>query len=165
MTVLDSMFVPRGSNANRVKQLVILDSTFTFRRENIVPGVFNDLYHLPGADSTAINDFAQRNLESHSLRYLSTLRLGIPIGLVSRETLSSLPHGDPEKYWGEFYRRYPGSGGSISFSAIGYGPDGNLALLMVATGCGSLCGAGYNVVVKKDAGRWRVRAIQMTVVS
>jgi hypothetical protein len=158
--VLDSMFVPRTTA--RVTQLVILDSTSTLRRENLVPGVFRDLYRLPEVDSAAVHDFEARNLEAHSLKYLPDLRLGFPIVLVNRASLRSLPRGDPDKYWSQFYQKYPGASGSISFSAIGYGANGNVALLMVDQGCGSLCGAGYNVVVKREGSRWRVVAVQQT---
>ncbi len=161
--VLDSMFIPR--RPNRITQLVILDSTSTLRRENLVPDVFRGLYQLAGVDSAAIDDFATRNLAAHSLKYLPTLGLTFPIVLVPRESLRTLPREDPDKYWDAFYKRYPGSSGSISFSAIGYGANGNTALLMVDQGCGSLCGAGHNVVVKREGGRWRIITFQQTWVS
>ena len=161
--VLDSMFIPHRSN--RITQLVILDSTSTLRRENLVPGVFRVLHQLPGVDSAAIEDFETRNLEPHSLKYLPTLGLNFPIVLVTRESLRTLPREDPDTYWDAFYKRYPGSSGSISFSAIGYGANGSIALLMVDQGCGSLCGAGHNVVVKREGGRWRLITIQQTWVS
>ena len=156
--VLDSMYVPQG--ANRPTQLVLIDSTFT-----IQPQGLEELYKLPGVDSAAVSEFQKRNSESHSLKYLSSADFSPPVVLVSRQTLQSFLHNGPDAYWSEFYRRYPGSGGSISFSSIGYSADRSVALLMVDQGCGTLCGAGSNVVVKREGGRWRVAIIQITVVS
>ena len=155
--VLDSMSVPQGGK--RPTQLVVIDSTLTVQPQDL------ELDKLPGVDSAAISDFQKRNSESHSLRYLSSPDVSVPIVLVSRQTLQSFLHNGPEPYWSEFYRRYPGSNGSISFSSIGYSADGNLALLVVEQGCGSLCGALSNVVVKRERGRWRVDVIQITVMS
>ena len=161
--VLDSMFIPR--NSDRVRQLVILDSTATLRRENLVPAALRDLYALPEVDSATVHSFETRNLEAHSLKYLPTLGLRIPVRLVARESLLSLPRNNPDKYWAEFYKRYPDSGGAIVFYGIGYSANGNTALLMVDESCGSLCGAGYNVVAKRLNGRWRVIEFQQTWVS
>jgi hypothetical protein len=155
--VLDSMSIRHGGR--RPSQLVVVDSTLTVQPQDL------ELDKLPGVDSAAISDFQKRNSESHSLRYLSSLDLSVPIILVSHETLESFLHNGPEPYWKEFYRRYPGSNGSVSFSSISYSADGNVALLVVEQGCGSLCGTLSNVVVKREHGRWRVAVIQITEIS
>jgi hypothetical protein len=143
----------------RPTQVVVVDSTLTAHPKDL------GLDKLPEVDIAAISDFKERNSESHSLRYLSSPDLSVPIVLVSRETLQSFLHNGPEPYWSEFYRRYPGSNGSISFSSIGYSVDGNVAVLVVEHGCGSLCGTLSNVVVKRERGRWRVAVIQIKVIS
>ena len=125
----------------------------------------NEVEKMPEVDKAALSDFQERNNESRSVRYLSSLDLSVPVVLVSRHTLESFLHNGPEPYWEEFYRRYPGSNGRISFSSIGYSADGNLAILVVDQGCGSLCGALSNVVVKRALGRWRVTLIQIKIVS
>jgi hypothetical protein len=144
---------------HRPTQLVVIDSTFT------VPAQDLEIEKVPEVDKAAIFDFQARNNESRSVRYLSSVDLSMPVVLVSRHTLKSFLHNGPEPYWEEFYRRYPGSTGSISFSSIGYSADGNLAILVVDQGCGSLCGALSNVVVKRTLGRWRVTLIQIKIVS
>jgi hypothetical protein len=155
--VLDSMSVPQARH--RPTQLVVIDSTFTVQAQDL------EIEKVPEVDKAAIFDFQDRNNESRSVRYLSSLDLSVPVVLVSRHTLESFLHNGPEPYWEEFYRRYPGSNGSISFSSIGYSADGNLAILVVDQGCGSLCGALSNVVVKRGLGRWRVTLIQIKVMS
>jgi len=98
-------------------------------------------------------------------RSASSLNLSVPVVLVTEQALQSLLHNGPEAYWSEFYRRYPGSNGSIAFSSIGYSADGTVAVLVVDEACGSLCGALSNVVVKRDNGRWRVTKIQIEIIS
>lgn len=156
--VLDSMSAPQGGN--RPTQSVVTDSTFTVQSQDI-----DEFYRLAGVDSAAVVDFHKRNRVSHSLRYLSSPSPAFPIVLVSRQTLESFLHNGPESYWNEFYRRYPGSNGSFSFSSIGYSADGNVAVLMVEHGCGSLCGTLSNVVVNRERDRWRVAAIKIMVIS
>jgi hypothetical protein len=89
----------------------------------------------------------------------------LPIVLVSRKTLESFLDNDPEAYWNEFYRRYPGSNGHFSFSSIGYSADGNVAVLMVQHGCGSLCYTLSNVAVNLERGQWHVAAIEIIVIA
>ena len=155
--VLDSVSVSQGGT--QLGQLVVIASTFTVQSPDL------ELDKMPGVDSAAVSDFDKRNSESHSLRYLSLPDLSLPIVLVSRHVLQSFLHNGPEPYWREFYRRYPGSSGSISFSSIGYSADGKLALLVLDEACGSLCDTVSNVVVKREHGHWRVVVIRIKEMS
>lgn len=140
-------------------QLVVTDSTFTVQPQDL------ELDKMPGVDSASIADFAQRNNESHSLRYLASLNTSVPIVLVSRKTLASFRGNGPEAYWSELYRKYPGSSGSIGFSAIGYNADASVAVLVVETGCGSLCGELSNVVVKREGRQWHITVFEIKIIS
>ena len=153
--VLDSMAVPLGRN--QLTRLIVADSTLT------VDAQFVELEKLPVVDSAAVSDFRRRNSESHPLAYSASPSLRVPVVLVSRHTLDSFLGNGPEAYWQEFYRRWPGSNGSISFSSIGYSADGNLAVLAVDKACGSFCGALSNVVVRRELGRWRVTTIEAKI--
>lgn len=155
--VLDNMAV--AQEGGRLTQLVVIDSTLTVQSQDV------ELDRVSGADDASIGDFRRRNSQSGSLGYLSSPDLPIPIVLVTRRTLQSFQHNGPEQYWAEFYRRYPGSNGSIAFSSIGYSADGSVALLVVEQGCGSLCGALSNVVVKREREGWRVTLVQIKVIS
>ena len=155
--VLDSL--PVAQTGRHPTQLVIVDSTFTIRSEDL------DLEKGPSVDSAAISDFQQRNRESHSLTYLSSPGLSAPVVLINRNALKSFLKNGPEAYWTEFYRRYPGSDGNFSFSSIGYSADGNTALLAVDRACGSLCAALSSVVVKRERGRWRVAVIRILIMA
>ena len=170
--VLDSMFVKAAPSG--IVQLVVLDKTSVFTRATYVGSVFDGFYQLPGVDTAAVRDFEAQSRVTHSLESLARLALRIPIKLVSVETLksllsqppdSSIQHLDPDMYWKRFYKQYPGSLGQISLSAIGYNAKGDWAILMVDQGCGSLCGNGYMVSVRRTGGEWRIANIQRTWVS
>jgi hypothetical protein len=160
--VLDSMFTPDAQS--RFSRIAVVDSTTVFKRENHV-ALVQSLIGVPGVDSTVARDFAARSYEAHSLKGLSTLRLRMPVLLVDRRALAPLPRADPDKYWTEFYQRFPDTNGLISLSAIGYNADGNLGVLMVDVGCGGLCGNGYIVVAKRESGKWYLATILNTWVS
>ena len=155
--VLDSISVPQARR--RPTQLVVVDSTFTVQAHDL------EIEKVPEVDKATLSSFQERNKESRSVRYLSTLNLPVAVVVVSRGTLDSFLHNGPDAYWEEFYRRYPGSNGSFLFSSIGYSADGNLAILVLEHGCGGLCGEISNVVVKRELGRWRVTLIQIKIVS
>jgi hypothetical protein len=170
--VLDSMFVKAAPS--RIVQLVVLDKTFVLKRATSVGSEFDAFYRLAGADTTAVRDLEALSREAHSLEALARLPLRIPVKLVSVETLksllsqppdSSIQHLDPDMYWKRFYKQYPGSLGQISLSAIGYSANGDWAILMLDQGCGSLCGNGYMVSVRRTGGEWRIANIQRTWVS
>ena len=161
--VLDSLFIQPGKN--RITQLVIKDSTTVWRRENLIGGVIEGFFKLPGVDTSAVRDFEARNRDAVPLKELSLLGLKTPVTLVADQALSSLPRQDPDRYWNQFYQRYPGSSGQIALSAVGYGATGNIAILMVSNGCGTLCGSGDMVVLKRTGQVWRIAAIQNLWVS
>jgi hypothetical protein len=57
--------------------------------------------------------------------------------------------------WDGFYRRYPGSGGYFTVSAVGFNEDKTLAVVHTGSSCGSLCGLwGFHLLEKVD-GKWR----------
>jgi hypothetical protein len=72
----------------------------------------------PGVDSASAHDFAARSYEAHSLKRISSLRLRMPVLLLDRRALAALPREDPDKYWSEFYQRFPGISGLISLASI-----------------------------------------------
>lgn len=160
--VLDSMFTPRAQS--RFSRIAVVDSTQVFKRENSV-ALIQSLIEVPGVDSAVARDFAARSYQAHSLKGLSSLRLRMPVLLLDRRALALLPRADPEKYWTEFYQRFPDTNGLISLSAIGYSADGNLGVLMVDVGCGGLCGNGYIVVAKRESGKWHLATVRNTWVS
>lgn len=62
-----------------------------------------------------------------------------------------------KEFWPAFYSRYPGSSGIMSLSRVGYSPDGNAAMVYVGVSCGGLCGAGYDIILVKEDGKWKIK--------
>lgn len=56
--------------------------------------------------------------------------------------------------WKAFYQRYPGSGGFITLSAVGFNKDKTRAVVYSGASCGSLCGAWSFHLFKKVHGKW-----------
>ena len=160
---LDSMFVSRAPSS--FSQLVIGDSTEVFKGQNLAGTLISTFSRLSLVDTAAVKDLTTRSREAHALKELSRLGLRIPVVFVDRQALKSFPGQGPDKYWSQFYQRYPGSRGLIRLSAIGYGANGDLAILMVDQFCGGLCGNGYIVALRRVGGMWRITAIQRTWVS
>ena len=160
--VLDSMFAP--TPVSRYSRIAVVESTEVFKRENS-KALIESLIKVQQVDSTAARDLAARSYEPHSLKRIAGLRLRMPVLLLGHSSLDSLPRPDPDKYWTEFYRRFPNTNGLISLSPIGYSASGNLGVLMVDVGCGGLCGNGYIVVVKRERDKWHIAHIENTWVS
>ena len=57
--------------------------------------------------------------------------------------------------WNEFYKKYPGSSGYITFSRVGFNSDETKALIYRQTNCGGLCGYGGYILLSKDNGTWK----------
>ena len=56
--------------------------------------------------------------------------------------------------WENFGKQYPGSGGWIELSAVGFNADKTVAVVYMGHHCGTLCGGGgFHVLQKKD-GKW-----------
>jgi len=55
-----------------------------------------------------------------------------------------------------FKQQYPGAGGIIAFSHVGFDPTLHEAIVSVSFVCGGLCGSGNRYVLRKKSGRWEV---------
>jgi hypothetical protein len=58
--------------------------------------------------------------------------------------------------WGEFYKRYPDSGGFISVSRPGFNKEMDQALIFIEHRCGDLCGTGHYILLEKSGDTWKV---------
>lgn len=110
---------------------------------------------VKGTSAMAIRNFKRWNLAPESLRWIG--EISPRIEFLSSEEEGQIFIGDmPGEGWSRFYQRYPGSGGLVSLSRIGFNDDHTEALVYVAHTCGSLCGSGEFVILKKDHGRWTI---------
>jgi hypothetical protein len=91
------------------------------------------------------------------------MKLDIPFKyfLLSDKQLKGLfPDRDYDgsmRYWIEFYKLYPDSGGYNSFSRVGYDKAGRVALVYFVNWCGTLCGTGTYVLVERSGSGWVVK--------
>jgi hypothetical protein len=72
--------------------------------------------------------------------------------LVTSDTLKLLfSDGD----WNGFYKRYPGSSGVISLSAVGFNREKTRAIFYGGTACGLVCGSWSFQLLEKVDGKWK----------
>jgi hypothetical protein len=142
-----------SNNKSELKYIVIISETSMldeYWRDNLIDDIHDeDLPEEVLEDWRKVNgttDLLQRKFE-----------LSYEYHLVSRAELEGY---ESDNFFGEFYRRYPGSNGLISISKIGFGKSKNSALIHVIHSYGVL-GASYNFIFleRKDTGWDIVRKI------
>jgi hypothetical protein len=68
--------------------------------------------------------------------------------------------------WREFYKRYPGSGGIINLSVVGFNDDKTLAVVYAGVSCGPLCGEwNWHLLEKKNAAWKEVPGVMCHTIS
>jgi hypothetical protein len=88
------------------------------------------------------------------------------VSLISAEEIQYIFHnGDINEGWEEFYRRYPNSPGTISFSRIGYNTNKTQAMVGLGNMYASLGGEGSLVFLKLEYNRWVIVKIIPTWIS
>jgi len=75
-----------------------------------------------------------------------------PYGLVSSDEIKA---AFKEGSWESFKSRYPGSGGYITVSVVGFNKDKTLAVVYTGSSCGALCGRWGFHVLEKVSGKWK----------
>ena len=83
-------------------------------------------------------------------------KFDIPIKyeLLSSTVLRAMFDAKGIEGWKTFYEKYPGSGGIVLLSAVGFSSDGSLAMVYMGHSCGGLCGGGTTHILRKIDGKW-----------
>jgi hypothetical protein len=98
----------------------------------------------------AIVDYNHLNQQRWSLQ--RNFQLTRPYEIVSSDTLKVVfEHGG----WDAFHKRYPGSGGFLIMSAVGFNKDKTRAIVYTGASCGSLCGSWSFHLLEKVDGSWK----------
>jgi hypothetical protein len=98
----------------------------------------------------AIADYNRVNQQRWSLQ--RNFQLDRPYEIVNSDTLKVVfDHGG----WDAFYKRYPGSGGFLIMSAVGFNKDKTRAIVYTGGSCGLLCGSWSFHLVEKVDGKWK----------
>lgn len=161
--VLDSMFVAHRPGG--VEKLVVFDSTTVLTRENLTAYPTPEFTRLPGVDSATVRNLVERSYQRHSLAPLQQLGLAVAVSVFDRNTLLLPPRITADRFWTQFYERYPKSAGLVMLSPVGYSTTGDVAILIVDMHCGLVCGQGHLVVVRRLNGAWKIATIKYTWVS
>jgi hypothetical protein len=72
---------------------------------------------------------------------------------------------DLEARWRRFNEQFPGAEGFYEFSGIGFDAARSVAVLYTSHTCGTLCGSGNLVTLRRAGGRWVVAEAAMLWVS
>ena len=108
--------------------------------------------------------YVERNRTSVALRKL--FKLNVKLQIVPYKKIESLFDAILiEEDWQTFYRMFPHSNGYIRFSRAGFNRAGDEAVVSTAWMCGSLCGEGRYVLLRKKDGQWNVETSFLTWVS
>ena len=141
-------------DSTEAKGLVTAGLRTEFMRRQF--GLFSSAYESTLEDFLAKNEtplrFGQKSFSSR--------------GTVEVLTRKDLPAtDDPEKYWQEYYRRYPRARGLIAFSRVGFDDEKKYALVYFHVTCGNLCGERGYALLRFLAGRWIVVRRVVTMMS
>lgn len=123
---------------------------------------------------TTIRDFDAKNNAPHALKPL--FQLTVPAVLLSEEARHDVfqhraesPAGADKADWQRFYERYPTAPGILSFSRVGFNPQGTQALVLVGRSWGAACVGPRNpcwvsqyVLLTKQQGTWTVAQREST---
>lgn len=104
-----------------------------------------------------IDNFKAENAEVLTL--LPGYPLGLPYVLLPSAEIRALFYA-PGNRWAEFNRVYPGAGGYIQVSAVGFDTSKTHAMVYMAHVCGSLCGGGVHHLLEKVGGAWREARVE-----
>jgi hypothetical protein len=143
------------------KQLVIEDQTALLPSDLIV----NDLARLENA-SDAMSDLKGKNQTPYPVE--NKFSVPVPCILISKETENGLFHfpvdnridaeaaKNIEKGWHQFYQDYPGAGGILTISRVGFSSDKSLAVVYISTKRSMMMANGKCYVFAKKNGSWEV---------
>jgi hypothetical protein len=112
---------------------------------------------LAGRFNDAIADFDRVNTRRWLLQ--AKVRSLKAYKLVSADAIQAFFKDQDLKHsWDAFYKRYPGSGGFLTVTAVGFNRDKTLAVVHSGTTCGSLCGSWALHFLQKVDGEWKETA-------
>lgn len=119
---------------------------------------------IPGLDREMAEDFLARNREGGELRL--GFDLGVPYHLLSDEEWGRYFGGEAleaafsgeggPQGWDRFHADYPGSGGIIALSRVGFGRGGSRALVFLERRSDRPTGPGFYCVLGRSGGAWSV---------
>jgi len=107
----------------------------------------------PALKQTTIDSFRKANSQQASVHL--SIRSPIDYELVTSAQLEPIfcKHCG---FWPEYYKRFPGASGIVTWSRVGFNSDGTQALFYESYRCGDLCGTGRYMVMEEKNGSWMI---------
>ncbi len=117
---------------------------------------------LSGLETATADDFVRKNVENSCLD--SKLELPLPYFLLTESESTEIWNrpdkeslrGRPMDGWKIFRERYPGAGGRISFSRVGFNEHKKQALVEVGIQADWLMGHGEVILLSLEETGWKV---------
>ena len=109
---------------------------------------------LSPVTSAAVEAFMERSARPETLE--ESFDLKAKYVLLSHDKRDEYFKPGVMEGWKTLEERYPGASGFIRLAGVGFNPERDEALTYVERGCGSLCGTGTYVLLKKSAKGWKV---------
>ena len=89
-------------------------------------------------------------------RLSQTFHTDLPRTFIAAESVHFKDWPIEENGMKSFEQLFPGAGGIISFSHVGFDSTLHEAIVSTAFVCAGLCGSGYRYILRKERGRWEV---------
>lgn len=150
-------FTGTGYDSGPVQMYVITDHTTSGFGNGTLDWLSGS---MPTLEQETLNDFQAKNAEEVPLA--DFFYLDEEVVLISEEAVRE--HFE-DKGWTEFYQIYPFSQGIMTLSRVGFNSEMNQALVYVGNQAEYLGGAGYYVLLVKEAGVWVIEAEIMAWIS
>lgn len=116
---------------------------------------------LPGISNSTIENFVERNGQSSQLS--ADMQLGVDYVLLTENELASITS---QPNWHEILQeRYPGSGGYLIFSRVGFNAALDQAVVYVGQVAGPMMGSGSYYLLEKQSGEWVIKGQTMIWIS
>jgi hypothetical protein len=156
---------PTGQESDRITKVVISNSTesdqhgsYVLRDGNGQPVPWAQIASSlqkedPNLGQKTLDAFREANIRQTSLQRLFHPAVDYEIVDDSSSQLRSVFRSGG---WPAFYKLFPGSQGILTFSRVGFSPDGVQALLYVKNRCGDLCGGSAYVVLERHNDHWLI---------
>lgn len=147
----------------RVSAIVIINETQSDRNDNKIendngkPLSWTEISaylrkEMPTLQRASLNSF--RDVNAHPASFQRSFHLPVAYELVDKTEIDAVLKQDG--WWKDFYKKYPNSQGILSFSRVGFSPDGKQAIFYASNGCGGKCGTGTYVIMEKVDSGWKV---------
>jgi hypothetical protein len=109
-----------------------------------------------------VESYRSRNAASYTLE--PNLDVELDYALMPEEEFQKLIRRGGST-WAQFHEEHPEASGIVSFSRVGFGANGDEALVEMGYRCGDLCGAGGLYLLVKEEGSWKIEEALMVWMS